>query len=324
MEARDVQPSGADGGGAAATPSQPPPPTATDSYMVVMRHSVRLDEDPEAVWPDRATRPYDPPITDRKLPCEQAKLMLEKGFGKFDVLICSPYRRCLQTGALVSKELGIPRLQLNTSVGEVRRCVRRIQKRVLSEKQADGKVVYLDKESVATTINAWSDGQLKKASIVEAEEKNLSQWEEPMTIDPSPNENDRNGKRRLMSSLRALFLHYCIRRGQRILVVTHGDAVDASVREFVGGRAVAYDIAECAWAAYRLAKHLKRQKILRSMEIGKDKKGKSDVQKKTRSNETEEAQSIGPKDDQRSDVVEPQKIEVKLEAQSRFQTLELG
>jgi hypothetical protein len=36
--------------------------------VILMRHSVRLDDDPSLAWSDSATRPHDPPITDYDLP----------------------------------------------------------------------------------------------------------------------------------------------------------------------------------------------------------------------------------------------------------------
>ena len=43
--------------------------------LVVMRHSVRLDQDEKAEWDDRLQRPYDTPIVDFELPARQAQLI---------------------------------------------------------------------------------------------------------------------------------------------------------------------------------------------------------------------------------------------------------
>ena len=101
--------------------AEPPP-----GYPVVciMRHSKRLDEkghlgiSPEQ-WPDRLTRPYDPPISDHELPREAARQLRAHGMGKFDVIACSPYRRTLQTAGIVARELHVRRIVVDNRLGEV-------------------------------------------------------------------------------------------------------------------------------------------------------------------------------------------------------------
>lgn len=85
--------------------------------LAVMRHSVRLDSDPAAGWPDRQERPYDTPISDYNLPAEQATLMKKQGLGDFDLIVCSPFRRCLQTAGIVAQKLGIHRVSVHRSLG---------------------------------------------------------------------------------------------------------------------------------------------------------------------------------------------------------------
>ncbi|CAN0578515.1 unnamed protein product, partial [Ectocarpus sp. 12 AP-2014] len=56
-------------------------------------------------WPDRALRPYDSPIVDTDLPARQAKALGRLGMGSQTVIICSPFRRCLQTAGVVARTL---------------------------------------------------------------------------------------------------------------------------------------------------------------------------------------------------------------------------
>ena len=94
-------------------------PEARGGLLVVMRHSVRLDDDAGAAWPDKRARPYDSPISDFALPVTQAQALLDAGLGEFDVLICSPFRRALQTAALVAGRLGGPtRVRIDKRLGE--------------------------------------------------------------------------------------------------------------------------------------------------------------------------------------------------------------
>ena len=85
--------------------SEPPAAASPSGVLVVMRHSVRLDEDPAAEWEDKMRRPYDPPITDFVLPAQQARALKASGLHRFDRLVCSPFLRCLQTAAVVLKTL---------------------------------------------------------------------------------------------------------------------------------------------------------------------------------------------------------------------------
>eukprot|EP00466_Bigelowiella_natans_P009346 jgi/Bigna1/88814/estExt_fgenesh1_pg.C_380141 len=264
--------------------------------MVVIRHSVRLDNDKKATWPGRNERPYDSPICDKKLPIDQADVMKKKGYGGFDLIVCSPYTRCLQTAALIAKHLGVSRLRVNKSIGEVRRCVRKIQKAVWGPDKADGKVEYLSKDSMESILKEFSDGFITK---IEPEEKPKNEGEKALGVDPEPSENDRNGKVRMMSAMRALFRRHCVRCNDRVLLVTHGDGVDAAVREFVGNGTVAYDTAECAWGAYEL-----------------------EEDKNLSSNKDEDAADESKENGEKSSK-KKEKVSVKLAAYERFQMIKL-
>mmetsp|Transcript_13420 Transcript_13420/g.18561 ORF Transcript_13420/g.18561 Transcript_13420/m.18561 type:complete len:102 (+) Transcript_13420:232-537(+) len=101
----------------------------------------------------------------------------------------------------------------------------------------------------------------------------------------------------MMSAMRALFRRHCVRCNDRVLLVTHGDGVDAAVREFVGNGTVSYDTAECAWGAY---------------ELEEDKTPRSN---KEDANDSKE-------NGQRSSKMK-EKVSVKLAAHERFQMIKL-
>ena len=77
-----------------------------------------FDRIPYAAWPDRLDRPYDPPICDVELPAEAAREILALSIG-VGAVVSSPYRRCLQTAAIVCRELGLGMLRVDNRLGEV-------------------------------------------------------------------------------------------------------------------------------------------------------------------------------------------------------------
>ena len=98
--------------------------------QVLMRHSIRLDKDgwdvaPEALWPDKKTRPYDPPISDFELPATAAKGLRQY---RIKAIVSSPFRRCLQTAGIVARTLGITTVHIDDRLGEwyreIERCCR--------------------------------------------------------------------------------------------------------------------------------------------------------------------------------------------------------
>jgi hypothetical protein len=113
---------------ASVTGAQPPasesaPDTDGWPLLCVMRHSTRLDAHEAAsigaaAWPDRLTRPYDTPIADLELPRRAARRLRAAGLGAFDVVVSSPYRRCLQTAAIVAEELSIACLVIDNRLSE--------------------------------------------------------------------------------------------------------------------------------------------------------------------------------------------------------------
>jgi len=84
-----------------------------EQLLVVMRHSERLDFADEEAWfqhPDSRIYPMDPPITSRgkslaKVQGRMLAEMLENAGTAIDVIITSPYIRCVQTAVAVREVL---------------------------------------------------------------------------------------------------------------------------------------------------------------------------------------------------------------------------
>jgi len=223
------------------------PNTAQKPLLVVMRHSVRKDKDPKCSWSDKNLRPYDTPISDFKLPADQAEVMRQRGFG-FDLILSSPFRRCLQTAAVVAHKLGVKRIQVLPSIGEKRSAVKRCQRDVWGEDRlADGNVTDLDTAEMLEILKEVSG---KTLTAIE-ETKGDAKEDAVLLAQPGADESDQESLERMQAAFKAACTKY-LAQGERILAVTHGDAVDASVRAFLPGKVV-YDCPECGWAAFEVA-----------------------------------------------------------------------
>ena len=101
-------------------------------HIGVLRHAERVDGlDPadaaalfgeEFAWPDRVARPYDTPISDFDHPRRAAVQLKEFGFTR---IVSSPFRRCLQTAAVVAAELGVEVIDVHKGIGEAMAQVKR-------------------------------------------------------------------------------------------------------------------------------------------------------------------------------------------------------
>lgn len=103
-----------------------------EQVLVVMRHSERLDFADEDAWfqhPDSRIYPMDPPITSRgrshaKVQARLLREFLESNGAGIDVIITSPYIRCVQTAVHVREVLACRKggqvpLLIDTEVSEV-------------------------------------------------------------------------------------------------------------------------------------------------------------------------------------------------------------
>ena len=225
--------------------------------MVVMRHSVRLDDDPTAVWEDRMLRPYDTPIKDFNLPVLQAN-KLYQNYKHFDTIIVSPFRRCLQTAAIVVKTLHdlfpqnpLPRIHINKKFGEAVASVRSCQRHVWEEnKQADGKVVYLNEEEMLQLLNVHSNGV-------------ITNFNGPIEGDaPNPKETHQEGIQRFRAALSEVGEKQCRTDGKYVLVVAHAGTVDGAFRTFTSTQC--YSAEECCFAAFSFQGEYETAQIAKS------------------------------------------------------------
>lgn len=226
--------------------------TCRRNRLGVMRHSSRLDDElqeqhrelsnvspgngePRALdmktmgnkdrnvgtiaWPDQALRPYDTPITDFGLPSAQAKVLSQLGFGSETLIVCSPFRRCLQTAGVVARTLGVGRVTVRLDVGErmdkVRKEIAEARLGVdvcwdaaMAGLQQPLMFSYLDREEMSRAL-----GEGVRLDAVAGKQ-------------PPDDESGVEAKQRFIASLSRLRGEYLPRRP--VLVIAHGDTLDAA------------------------------------------------------------------------------------------------
>ena len=89
--------------------------------LICMRHGDRADmgtcPDSMKSWHDVATRPFDTPFVANGLAQEQVDAM-KKGGVEFQAVVCSPFRRCIQTAVAAAQHAGIARISIDNRLGE--------------------------------------------------------------------------------------------------------------------------------------------------------------------------------------------------------------
>lgn len=220
--------------------------TQPEHPLAVMRHSARLDdaiherqqklaavadgsgseslENGEGdelaaiLWPDRAVRPYDSPIVDTDLPARQAKELSRLGMGSQTLIVCSPFRRCLQTAGVVARTLGVASVTVHLGVGERMDKVRReiAEMALVNEQESDGALgskptpvfSYLGEEDMCEALGAGV------------------QLERIVGEQPPQEESGVEAKQRFIATIAKVREEKL--RESPVLVVAHGDTLDAA------------------------------------------------------------------------------------------------
>eukprot|EP00884_Botryococcus_braunii_P010498 jgi/Botrbrau1/1944/Bobra.0005s0037.2 len=182
-------------------------------YLVVMRHGERADE-VDKTWSANSDRPYDPPLT--KHGEEQAKLVAkELKKYQFNQVYMSPFLRCMQTARICATELSIAPddWTVSCTVGEF------LNPRILVRK--GGKVP-------PGNINDWFfeggdfEHHIRKRFPADIAER-VGVGETRFGRYP---ENLLNSRARYMRAFEDIADAV---EGDNVLIVTHGDGVNASV-----------------------------------------------------------------------------------------------
>lgn len=174
----------------------------------------------EAVpWPDRALRPYDSPIVDTDLPARQAKELSRLGMDSQTLIVCSPFRRCLQTAGVVARTLGVAGVTVNLEVGERMDKVRKeIAELALANKEDSD--ATLGNSQPAPVFSYLEEEDMREALGVGV------QLERIVGEQPPEEESGVEAKQRFIATI-AKVREEQLREGP-VLVVAHGDTLDAA------------------------------------------------------------------------------------------------
>lgn len=222
--------------------------TQPEHPLAVMRHSARLDDaiherqrklgamaagsgsessengegDELAAipWPDRAIRPYDSPIVDTDLPARQAKELSRHGMGSETLILCSPFRRCLQTAGVVARTLGVASVTVHLEVGERMDKVRKeiAELTLVNEQQQE-----LDGELCSKPIPVFS--YLGEEAMREALGAGV-ELDGVIGEQPPQEESGVEAKQRFIATIAKVREEKL--RESPVLVVAHGDTLDAA------------------------------------------------------------------------------------------------
>ncbi len=164
----------------ARAPSCAPSTSTKLSYIGMMRHSARLDEIPGCTWSDHSTRAYDTPICDFDLPLRAAAKCKRNRF-KFEAVVSSPFRRCLQTAAIVANYMGLKMLFVDNRLGEVMSKVRSSIEQNSSKRNSDTSIA--DSED-SSEEKEWSYLPRDEAEMIAERAGLLLCWEEDANVPP--------------------------------------------------------------------------------------------------------------------------------------------
>ena len=118
------------------------PPSRDFNVLIVMRHSKRIDQHPPPPssnlhWGvNEFLRPYDPPICDFNLPLTILRTELVPLIPQLNVrkIVTSPFLRCVQTSAVIGRQLGVREYEIDARLGEskwaVNRCIKEAKRKL--------------------------------------------------------------------------------------------------------------------------------------------------------------------------------------------------
>lgn len=193
---------------------------SSESILVVMRHGVRVDiKDPDVSWSDKNDRPYDPPITDFQLVEDTSELLREF---RIDVIVSSPFRRCVQTAGVVARALGISNVVIEFGLSEVMNSVRNT---------GVSSMTYLSDDEMASELGS-------DVAISEINRDSAPSFDEEVS------DSLRRYKRTIVSVARKY-------TGKSVLCVTHGNAVEICGSNYMQPPMLPVEVNECGFIAVR-------------------------------------------------------------------------
>ncbi|KIZ06034.1 hypothetical protein MNEG_1928 [Monoraphidium neglectum] len=196
----------------------------TGRAVTVMRHGHRQDE-LDATWSRVATRPWDPPLSikGRSQAREVAAAMRDLNI---DIIVTSPFKRCLQTSAEIAAELGTPQGAWLVDWGLSEVC----DPRVLMHGRPD--CVHMAKRR---PVDAWMWGGATMQEAIDMFVQSCVEQLPALSIRPVPRPGSQPppypealeaGLQRYGRTVQQLVWAF---PGKNLLVVSHGECVRAVV-----------------------------------------------------------------------------------------------
>jgi len=205
-------------------------PSQNQNYQsfFIVRHGHRQDEeDPD--WPKTTDRPWDPPLS------AQGRVEAKRAADRFkdwniDIIVCSPFLRCLQTSAEIVSVLKLPPTSWIVAWNLAEVCMPSYL--FLDDTTADQyRRQSIDKwmwqgKGISEAISDFANQERAITGI----EGTPSVWEG--LSPPHWPEKMADGEKRFMKALKSIESEFS---DKTVLVVTHGDALRTLVTENVAG-----------------------------------------------------------------------------------------
>jgi broad specificity phosphatase PhoE len=227
------------------------------------------DHDDVIVWSDRNERPWDPPMSDYELPArviEHASLQSLN----ISVIYSSPFRRCLETAAVAAVSLGLQQgatIHVHPGLGEIMTKVRQGYDGTSNtngenasdsiKDNSNSKDYLLSKDQCAKIIEKASGGkaQMDQCSFMaSSSNSSIPPWNETyaesmnrleMTLCQLQEKHAASSTTCKVDSQTQQHTNNN-NHGSSVLVVTHGDALQAAAQAFLGQTTSVYDLDFCA------------------------------------------------------------------------------
>ena len=219
----------------------------TPPFLIIMRHSARLDLTPEgqikaseAQWTDREDRPWDPPIFDFNLPSNIAEAELAD-LSDTLVIYSSPFRRCLQTAGVVASKLKKNCIWVHPGLGEIMAKVRAeaCDMPIVEGGNRVNGWYLLSRAEWLDVVSEASNGYVTSVVPIDKISGEIPVWSESYS----------ESMERL-ATISSKLQEDHMTRGENVLLVTHGDALNATMQYFCGQLCAAYDVNYCGMLVF--------------------------------------------------------------------------
>ena len=211
-----------------------------NSFIILMRHSVRFDTNPvkHIKWENKYLRPYDPPISDHKLPVNVYKNSLLKCIQNVNIqmIIVSPFLRTVQTAYEIGKCIKNKVYVIDSRFGEQKHAINRCIK---ARKQE-----ISNNDDIQININDYNDATFMKFNDI----KKILNPNNDKSIKIIWNNMNKHkpGNEQYMQAIKGLKATIKHNNGD-ILVVTHGGIISDIIENLTR---MIISVKECGWVTF--------------------------------------------------------------------------